>query len=100
MPSSIPGWLTFLIGSSGFLGLLFGLLRYNREEAGKIVSQSSQVLADMIKLNDELKESLNEAKKERDELKRELNFTRDEVRLLKSQVTRLVALLRAHGVHE
>jgi chromosome segregation ATPase len=75
-----------LIGSGG---IVWGALRYNREEAGKIVVQQTAVLTDMRGLNDELQEALTRTRTERDELRGEVRKCREEIAELNGMVKAL-----------
>lgn len=68
----LPVILTIIGGLVGSGGIVFGALRYNRDEAGKVVTQQTNVLTDMRGLNDELVEALARLREERDDLRRQL----------------------------
>lgn len=50
--------LPWLIGSGGLAAIIFGALRFRREDAGMIVTQARDVMASMKDLVDELEEGL------------------------------------------
>lgn len=78
----ILGIVAALVGSGG---IVWGALRYNRQEAGEIVQQHSQILADMRSLNEELHLALSRAREERDQLRTEvekLNYEVGRLRIL------------------
>lgn len=86
----------------GILGILFAALKFNREDAGKVVSQQSEILKDMKLLNEQLHIDLTRAIEERDRIITE----RDSLRLRASerdarieQLTGEIAALQ-HKIHE
>lgn len=96
MNSYLPIILTLIGAMVGSGGILFGAIRYNREEAGKIVAQQTNVLSDMRLLNDELIEALTRVKDERDNLQEAVRLLRekldeetDEVRRLRRKIESL-----------
>lgn len=86
--STALGVILAMVGSGG---VIFGALRYNREEAGKIIQQHAQILADMRLLNEELQRALLDARTERDDLKVEVALLRHEIKHLRSVVAKLRA---------
>jgi septal ring factor EnvC (AmiA/AmiB activator) len=89
LTSSLPVIFAAFVTVAGSGGVVFGALRYNRDEAGKIVIQQTSVLTDMRGLNDELQEALNRTRTERDELLSEVRGCREEIARLRGQVTAL-----------
>lgn len=80
---TLPIVLGLIVAVAGSGGLVFGALRYNREEAGKVIAQHGQILADMRVLNDELQAALNRTRTERDELNAEVVKLRVEIHELR-----------------
>lgn len=78
----LPVIISLVVGLVGSGGIVFGALRYNRDEAGKIVTQQTNVLTDMRGLNDELNESLGRMRAERDELIKEVGTCKSETQEL------------------
>jgi len=87
--STLPIILAAIVTIAGSGGVVFGALRYNRDEAGRIVEQQTSVLTDMRGLNDELQEALSRTRTERDELRDEVRKCRDEIMGLRGQVKAL-----------
>jgi cell division protein FtsB len=71
-----------IVAIAGSGGLVFGALRYNREESGKVISQHSIILADMRTLNEELHQALQRTREERDALTEEVTKLRYDVKRL------------------
>lgn len=120
MTSFLPAIISAVIALAGTGGVVFGALRYNRDEAGKVVVQQTTVLTNMQALNDELTEALTRARdeaarfrQERDELmaelrncrseiaehRREGEDSRKEIRELRVEVKRLHTLMQRRGIH-
>jgi hypothetical protein len=98
--TTLPVLLSVLIALAGTGGIVFGALRYNRDEAGKVVTQQAQVLADMKLLNDELQAALARAREDiknalaqNAELIEELRLARQEIGGLRVEVRRLHQLM-------
>lgn len=104
--SFLPAIISAVIALAGTGGVVFGALRYNRDEAGKVVTQQTTVLTSMQALNDELTDALTRAREdavhfrtERDELVNELQGCRKEIKDLRVEVKRLHTLMERRGVH-
>lgn len=102
----LPAAISAIIALAGTGGVVFGALRYNRDEAGKVVTQQTTVLSSMQALNDELSEALTRARadtahfrEERDLLMKDLEVCKKEVQGLRVEITRLHALLGRRGIH-
>lgn len=91
--ASLPVVFAAFVTVAGSGGVVFGALRYNRDEAGKIVVQQTSVLTDMRGLNDELQEALQRTRGERDELLQQVRSCREEMAELRGQVKALQAAL-------
>lgn len=96
MNSTIPVILAIMGAFAGSGGILFGAVRYNRDEAGKVIVQQTSILTDMRALNDELIESLDRVRTERDavrldrdQLRNQLTECKEETRALRWQVKKL-----------
>jgi chromosome segregation ATPase len=89
LSGAIPIILAAIVTVAGSGGVVFGALRYNRDEAGRIVQQQTSVLTDMRGLNDELQEALNRTRAERNELLGEVRGCREEIAALSGQVKAL-----------
>jgi ABC-type transporter Mla subunit MlaD len=68
--------LPLLIGGGGLAALIFGALRFNRQDAGEVVTQAKDVMASMRELIDELQADrdrlqglLDTCRRERDEFR-------------------------------
>lgn len=120
MTSLLPAIISAVIALAGTGGVVFGALRYNRDEAGKVVLQQTAVLTNMQSLNDELADALTRAREEaarfrqeRDELmaelrtcrteiadhRRESEASRKEIKELRVEVKRLHTLMQRRGIH-
>jgi chromosome segregation ATPase len=68
-------WLPVLLTVVGALvgsgGIVFGALRFNRDETGKTVTQHSAILADMESVNQHLISELDRLRRQLDELRAE-----------------------------
>lgn len=95
----LPVALSLFVALVGSGGALFGALRYNRDEAGKVVIQQTAVLTNMQALNDELQGALERARSERDELISELQKTRQELGGCQTEIKRLRVLMERSGLH-
>lgn len=91
--NSISILISVVIALAGSGGIVFGALRYNRDEAGRIVIQQTNVLTDMRGLNDELSEALDRMRTEKSELHTDLQKAREEMQALRQQNA---ALAREH----
>jgi uncharacterized protein (DUF3084 family) len=98
-----PDVLVPVLGLFGGLTLaVLAALRFQREDAGKVVAQQGVVFENMQGLNDELQEALERCREERQRREKELaecrleldkaNGTSDELR---AECRKLEALLRA-----
>jgi len=76
LPSIFAGVLT-LLGAVGVGGLLT-ILRFQRQETGKILAQHQVVLSSMQTIVDEATEGFERMRAQRDHLERELRLCRDE----------------------
>lgn len=92
----LPAAISAVIALAGTGGVVFGALRYNRDEAGKVVLQQTTVLTSMQALNDELTEALTRSRddaaqfrKERDDLIAELQGCRSEIKDLRTEIGEL-----------
>jgi chromosome segregation ATPase len=92
----LPVILTIVGALVGSGGIVFGALRFNRDETGKTVTQHSKILADMESVNqhliDELVRLRNELatlRIEHDRVTEERNEYRDKVDSCTDQVSRL-----------
>ncbi len=89
LSSTLPVLLAAIVTLAGSGGIVFGALRYNRDEAGKIVGQQASVLSDMRGLIDELQEALVRTRTERDELLGEVRGCREEIAMLNGKIEAL-----------
>lgn len=90
--------LTALLGGGGVAGILSTLLRWNRDKTGDLVTQSSTVLTGMRGLQDELKETLTDAREQRDEARRERDEAKKREELLVTEVKACrVEIAELHG---
>ncbi len=69
-------------------------LRYNREDAGKVISQQSTVLRDMQALNQQLHADLERAQAERDALLLERKEYDEKIRELNDKIEGLKGQIR------
>lgn len=102
----LPAAISAVIALAGTGGVVFGALRYNRDEAGKVVLQQTTVLTSMQALNDELTDALTRSRedatqfrKERDTLMTELQDCKSEVKDLRVEVRDLHKLIEDRGLH-
>lgn len=58
VPGSVPAVLSVVMALIGAGGVVFGALRFNREEAQTIIRTQQSVLDDMARFNDEVREAL------------------------------------------
>ena len=89
--------LAISTGLVGLIGVVFGALRFQRDEAGKIVAQQTAVLGDMRDLNDELQDALARTRDERDQFAGEVRLLRETVQRLEDEVRKLRIALDARG---
>lgn len=94
----IPILVAAIVGLVGSGGVVFGALRYNRDEAGRIVDQQTAVLTDMRGLNDELQDAYERSTHELGLCRRQVAALTDEVMTLRRQVTRLTQIVRRYGI--
>lgn len=108
--TALPVFLTIIGALVGSGGIVFGALRFNRDETGKTVTQHSKILADMESVNqhliaelDRLRAELNELRvehekiiDERDEYRRKVNKCTDEVERLTRTVASLEQIVEEH----
>lgn len=106
MSNWLPVIISVIVALAGSGGVLFGALRYNRDEAGKVVAQQTAVLTNMQSLNDELHEALNRAREdadtargERDALRLTVETCTNEIHGLRSEIRRLHVLMEKSGLH-
>jgi len=83
MKDWLPVVISVVVALAGTGGIVFGALRYNRDEAGKVVSQQSTILDDMRDLMAEQQSALTNARVERDEERSASQRCRDELKRLK-----------------
>lgn len=74
----LPVILTIMGALVGSGGIVFGALRFNRDETGKTVTQHSKILADMESINQHLISELERVRKDLDELRAEYDKLLDE----------------------
>lgn len=86
----LPVILTIIGALVGSGGIVFGALRFNRDETGKTVSQHSAILADMESVNQHLITEL-------DRLRNQLNELRLEYEKLLEERNRLRRLVDSHA---
>ena len=92
---TIPALVTIVGGFVSFGAFVFGALKYNREEAGKIVTQQTNVLTDMRALNDELVEHIARLREERDSLREQRDDLRTKVDACSNEIRELRAVIEA-----
>jgi hypothetical protein len=73
----------------GIISAIFGLLHYNRDEAGKVVDQQGKVLSDINTLYEVMKEERNEARGEVKEAVKKISDLEIEVAGLRGQISSL-----------
>lgn len=113
MSQMLPTLITVLVALVGSGGIVFGALRFNRDETGKTVTQHSAILSDMDKLNKHLVEELRRvrenltetevelvrAEAERDALKRQIGDCTGDVSQLQLRVRSLEQLVEDQEAH-
>lgn len=82
----IPIIIAVVVAVAGSGGVVFGALRYNRDEAGRVVTQQTAVLESMRILNDELQSALDRVRLERDNLIAEVRGTRGDIATLRIEI--------------
>lgn len=95
--SLVPLIISVVVAVAGSGGIVFGALRYNRDEAGRVVTQQTAVLESMRGLNDELQSALDRVRLERDDLVKEVRDTRVDIAALRIEIHNLQAQLKVGG---
>lgn len=88
MTDLLPAVGALVAAVGGVVGLIYAALRFQREDAGAVVTQSKDILAAMRDLNDELAAALEACRADRLRLEAELGAA---LKAREEEITRLRA---------
>jgi hypothetical protein len=77
--------LPILIGTGGLAALIFGALRFQREDASAIVTQARDVIGSMKELVEELESALDRCRKDRTRYVEENDQLRDDLQAIRRE---------------